>query len=97
MGIICSLCGKTANEDEFVPLRPGTSSEHKIVFNRIKTDSDTHKRKDNNEGQYLDKTMKEIMETLSSDGDDDILETKEYEEILKQLDDSIQNSIKTNH
>ena len=40
--------------------------------------------------------MKEIMDNLSSE-EDDILETKEYEEILKQLDDDIQKSIEQSH
>ena len=97
MGIICSICNKNPNDEELVPLRSGSFSERKIVFNRIKTDPDLNKPKENpNEGQYLDRTMKEIMDNLSSD-EDDILETKEYEEILKQLDDDIQKSIEQSH
>lgn len=90
MGAVCSLCMNDKNQEELVPLKPGPKAEHKLIFDR----KESQALKDKNyaaESQFLDKSVKEIMDKLSSDDDDPIdpEEAKEYEAILKAIESQI--------
>ncbi|EAX91049.1 hypothetical protein TVAG_144710 [Trichomonas vaginalis G3] len=93
MGAFCSLCGNDKNQEELIPLKPGQKAEHKLVFDRQHSKNLKDKNKAA-ESQFLDKSVKEIMDKLSSDDDNasdplDPEDAKEYEAILKAIENQL--------
>ena len=90
MGSCLSLCSYFQNDkDERVPLRPGKNTRMGIAFERNTALAETvNIKRATEEKAFLDQTMKEIMDGLSTGSSDgfNIEDAEDYESVLQTIE-----------